>query len=132
MPAFSVKSLEKLNSCHIDLQRLFLEVVKTYDCSVICGYRDKKTQNQAFKDGTSKLKYPESKHNKKPSIAVDVIPYPVSWKNYRRFYHFAGYVTATAERLSIKIRSGVDWDSDFDLDDQLFIDAPHYELITED
>ena len=47
MPEFSQKSLNKLNQCHPDLQRLFLEVIKEHDCTIIEGYRTKEDQDIA-------------------------------------------------------------------------------------
>ena len=51
MPSFSKISKERLETTHPDLQTLFNYVVKYFDCSIICGYRDKKAQNIAYKDG---------------------------------------------------------------------------------
>jgi len=132
MPKFGGASLKKLAECHSLLQVLFNDVIKYYDCQVICGYRGEKEQNEAYNKGTSTKKYPESKHNKQPSIAVDVIPYPVNWNDKRRFYHFGGYVKATADKMGIAIRWGGDWDIDNDLDDQSFMDLPHFELLLKD
>ena len=129
MPFFSLNSLNNLETCDIQLQRLFKEVVKTYDCSVICGHRTKEKQNEAFKSNRSKLRYPKSKHNRFPSKAVDVIPYPVDWNDVGAHYLFAGYVLRVAYEMNIKIRYGGDWDSDKKTEDQTFNDLPHFELI---
>jgi peptidoglycan L-alanyl-D-glutamate endopeptidase CwlK len=129
MPNFSKKSKEKLSTCHIDLQRLLNEVVKTFDCVIICGERGEVDQNKAFNKKWSKLQYPKSKHNKKPSMAVDVVPYPVNWEDLNRLYFFGGYMKAKSEAMGINIRWGGDWDSDTQVDDQEFIDLPHYELL---
>ncbi len=130
MPSFSKRSLSRLSECHPDLQFLFKEVVKYFDCTIICGHRGEEEQNRAFKNNRSKLEYPKSKHNKEPSLAVDVVPYPVEWKNTKRMYLFAGYVWATAKRLGIdNLRLGCDWDSDTEINDQTFHDLPHFELV---
>ena len=129
MPEFGARSKVNLGECHIDLQKLFKKVVENYDCSVIEGYRSKEEQNTAFDAGKSKLQYPKSKHNRQPSLAVDVCPYPIDWENSNKFYHFAGYVLKTADELNIKIRWGGDWDGDGDFKDQNFHDLPHFELI---
>lgn len=129
MPAFGKSSRARLETCHPDLQRLFQEVVKTFDCSILCGERGEDEQNQAYYTGKSKLKYPESKHNTSPSIAVDVAPYPIDWDDLGRFYLFAGYVFRVAEELGIKVRYGGDWDGDKRTTDQKFNDLPHWELI---
>ena len=39
MPNFSIVSKQRLNTCHQDLQKLFNEVIKHYDCAVIQGAR---------------------------------------------------------------------------------------------
>ena len=129
MPKFSNRSKDKLSSCHKDLQILFNEIIKYYDCSIIEGFRSNKRQDELFHQGKSKLKAGQSKHNQNPSLAVDAIPYPINWNDKIKFYHFIGYVKATADQLGIKIRSGSDWDSDGDLNDQAFFDLPHFELI---
>ena len=128
MPTFSSRSNAILSTCHPELQILFKEVVKEYDCSVLCGFRGEADQDKAFDEGKSKAKYPWSKHNKLPSIAVDVVPYPIDWEDMRRFYHFIGYVMSIANRLGLKVRSGGDWDGDFNFKDQNFHDLPHWEL----
>ena len=129
MPSFSTHSRAKLNTCDGNLQRLFNEVVKTYDCTIIYGTRGEDIQNKLFDEGKSKVRYPNSKHNSFPSRAVDVVPYPVDWQDTDRFYHFGGYVLATAHRLGIGVRWGGDWDGDLDLKDQNFNDLAHWELI---
>ena len=128
MPKFGTRSLMNISGVHKELKRLFEEVVKTYDCSVLCGHRSKADQDQAYADGKSKVQYPNSKHNSKPSRAVDVAPYPIDWNDMKRWYHFGGYVKAVAESMGIDIIWGGDWDGDFDLKDQNFNDLPHFEL----
>lgn len=125
---YSNTSRKRLEECHEDLQTLFNEVIKYYDCTIICGHRSEKDQMKAYRSGNSKLVYPQSKHNKMPSLAVDVAPYPIDWKDYNRFYNFGGYVLAIADMLGIKIRWGGDWDSDNNFDDQRFNDLVHFEL----
>lgn len=129
MAKFGYESENYLIQAHPLLKKLFDEVVKEFDCAIICGYRDEKEQNIAFEKGYSKLKYPNSKHNKIPSLAVDVVPYPVDWSDYNRMYCFGGYVKGIAIMMGINIRWGGDWDSDFDFDDQNFNDLVHFELI---
>jgi len=128
MPQFGTLSRTRLATAHLDLQRLFEEVVKHYDCTVITGFRPKDEQDRAVADGLSKTPWPQSKHNRQPSLAVDVAPYPIDWKDTKRFYHFGGYVTGVAEKMGIPIRWGGDWDSDNDLNDQTFMDLVHFEL----
>ena len=128
MPSFGSRSKNNLNEAHPDLVRLFQEVVKHFDCSVIKGHRPQDEQDAAYHSGTSKLEWPNSKHNSKPSMAVDVVPYPVDWNDKERFYYFAGFVKCMALTMDIDLRWGGDWDSDNDLKDQSFYDLPHFEL----
>lgn len=135
MPKFSQESFSKLSTCHPDLQTLFYEVIRNFDCQILEGYRGEDEQNTAFSEGKSKLKYPDGKHNSNPSHAVDVSPYPVNWKNTNRFYWFAGYVMGVAQKLkddgkiTHAIRFGGDWNSDNDISDNKFNDLVHYELV---
>lgn len=134
MPSFSERSKKTLETAHPKLRQVFEEVVKTIDCTVLHGYRNQEDQDRCFEMGTSKLKWPNSKHNNFPSLAVDVAPYPIDWsqdKGAKRFYLFAGYVKRVAQEMGIKIRFGGDWDGDFDLKDQNFFDLDHFELVEE-
>jgi len=128
MPKFGERSSNNLQTCHEDLQKLFHEVIKHFDCSVICGHRGQEEQDKAYHDGRSKLKFPQSKHNKMPSLAADVVPYPIDWNDTRRFYMFVGIVRGIAAMMSIPIRCGADWDGDMEVKDQNFHDLPHFEL----
>jgi peptidoglycan LD-endopeptidase CwlK len=137
MPKFSQTSLKRLATCHPDLRFLFMEVIKTFDCTVLEGYRDREAQEAAFKAGNSKLHYPFGKHNSVPSLAVDVAPYPIDWNNAKRFYWFAGYVMGIADRLKLegemlyKVRFGGDWDRDYDITNEKGLrDLVHFELTT--
>lgn len=129
MPTFSKRSLDKLETCHKDLVRLFGDVIVHYDCTILDGRRDEQAQNHYFNIGRSKKPYPMSKHNHHPSLAVDVAPYPIDWTNVTQFYHFGGFVMGVAKTLGINLRYGGDWDGDMDLRDQTFMDLCHYELI---
>lgn len=129
MANFSDFSKTNLSSANKKLQKLFNEVIKNYDCRVICSLRSEDEQNRLYNEGKSKLEFPDSKHNASPSLAVDVVPYPIDWDDIDRFVHFGGYVMGVADNLNINIRWGGDWDGDNDLGDQSFIDYPHFELI---
>lgn len=128
MPRFSESSIKRLQTCHPDLQKVFNEVIKYVDCTILCGHRDQADQDEAYRTGKSKLQWPRSKHNNAPSLAVDVVPYPVDWNDHKRFYYFAGFVLGIARTLGVELRYGGDWDGDFDLKDQNFFDLPHFEL----
>jgi len=139
MPRFGRKSKERLESCHDDLQALFNTVICSIDCSVLCGHRGKEEQNKAVAEGRSKAEYPNGRHNRKPSHAIDVSPYPVDWNDLDRFYYFAGFVLATANflkdlgEISHNIRWGGNWrgfnNGVIDFSKNTFDDLPHFELI---
>jgi len=128
MGRFGTMSLERLDSVEPALKSLFDEVVMHFDCAVITGHRGEADQNEAFDDGKSHLRWPNGKHNKSPSRAVDVAPYPINWNDTARFYYFGGYVLGVAQGLGIRIRWGGDWDSDREVKDQTFNDLVHFEL----
>jgi len=128
VPKFGRRSKKNLSEAHPLLQELFEEAIKHYDCSIIEGNRSQEEQDRLYHAGKSKLKYPQSKHNKTPSLAVDVVPYPVDWNDTKRFYHFGGLVVGIAAAMGIDIRWGGNWDGDNEFNDQSFHDLPHFEL----
>lgn len=129
MPKFGRQSNKKLDQCHEKLQTLFKAVVDHFDCSIICGFRDEENQNKFFELRKTKLRFPFSKHNKNPSMAVDVAPYPIDWADKERFYYFGGFVMGMAASMGIKIRYGGDWNQDNQVKDQEFRDLVHFEFI---
>jgi len=133
-PKFSKGSAAKLSTCDMRLQKLMCRVVEIHDCTILEGRRDEATQNEYFRTGKSKLKWPKSKHNCNAPIlsrAVDVAPYKggIDWKDLKSFYHFAGIVMGVAAQMGIKLRWGGDWDGDNSFKDQSFHDLPHFELM---
>tara|TARA_R100000808_G_C2151847_1_gene161021 strand:- start:3924 stop:4313 length:390 start_codon:yes stop_codon:yes gene_type:complete len=128
MAKFGSRSRKQLATCHEDLQKVFNEVIKTVDCSVLEGHRDERTQDKYFKEGKTKVRYPMGRHNSKPSRAVDVVPYPIDWKDRERFHLFGGFVLGVANRMGISLRWGGDWNGNFRVDDNNFDDLPHFEL----
>lgn len=154
MPAFSDKSWDNLQTCHSAIIRWCSELIKTIDFSVREGHRGEEAQEAAFRAGTSKLHYPFSKHNKQPSEAVHLRPYPLEWEKvltferfirdgvpasrrrqffdsyltYVRYYYFAGYARSVAGGMGIRVRWGGDWDRDHTFSDQSFHDLEHWEV----
>jgi peptidoglycan LD-endopeptidase CwlK len=133
MPKFSKASLDKLSTCHPDLQKVFSKVIELYDCTIIEGHRDEAAQNAAVKAGNSTLKYPQGNHNKKPSLAVDAAPYPVRWnvedpEVLKDWMMFIGIVIGVGHAMGIKIKSGIDWDQDRNFKEHKLVDFPHFEL----
>ncbi len=118
-------SLDRLKQCDPRLIKLLLRVDEIYPIHVICGHRSEADQNKAYDENKSKLKFPESKHNKKPSLAVDAVPDPdrspktISWTDLDAFEVMCLSIEAIAEDQGIKIRLGRDFS---------FKDWPHIEL----
>jgi hypothetical protein len=129
MPRFGKRSKERLATCEKDLQMLFNEVIKYVDCSILEGHRSKDRQNSLYEEGKTKVKYPRGRHNASPSRAVDCVPYPVDWTDRERMTLFAGFVLGIANQMGIEVRWGGDWDRDFEVQDNMFDDFPHFELI---
>jgi len=123
MPRFGASSRTKLNTCDPRLQRIFEMVVKHMDCSVIDGVRSDARQLRFFEQGDSTINgvTRKSKHQSNPSMAADVVPYPIDWTDIPRFENFMYFVKGVAAGLGIRIRCGGEWTS--------FRDYPHYELV---
>lgn len=126
MPKFSKRSLIQLESCHIVLQRLLRRVIERTDFTVLCGFRNQSEQTKAYEAGASKLQFPFSRHNVSPSMAVDVAPWPIDFKDMQRFRELAEIMKEEwaampeAEKLRYELVAGIDW--------KTFVDAPHFEL----
>lgn len=120
----STLSQAKLNTCHSDLILLINEVAKTEQCAVICGHRGKAEQEKAYNSGTSKARWGQSKHNSKPSLAVDVVPLPLDWNDIPAFERLGEAVMKKADELNIKIK----WGKNF----KGLVDYPHFELVQEE
>ena len=126
MPSFSKTSEKRLQTCHPDIVAVCRELIKQYDFAVLCGHRTKAEQNKAFENGNSRLIYPQSAHNKTPSHAVDIAPYPIDWGNLMRFremwHRFDALASLMRERGEIEseFEWGGEWNS--------LKDYPHIEI----
>jgi peptidoglycan LD-endopeptidase CwlK len=132
------QSSARLNTCHADLQLIVTEVASYFPLTVIHGYRGEAEQTAAFRAGKSDKPWPQSKHNRTPSRAVDLAPLRydhrkggsyIDWDDWRAFGVLAGLMIATARKHGIRIRWGADWDSDWNIEEHRLIDGPHFELI---
>jgi peptidoglycan L-alanyl-D-glutamate endopeptidase CwlK len=110
---FSDDSLKKLYECHPWLVELMLYSIRTSqdDMSIICGYRLDIDQNEAYRTGKSKLRAGQSLHNKVPSQAVDIAPYPIDWENIDLFKQMGDHIKDCSRSLGIPIIWGGDWES---------------------
>lgn len=121
-------SLQRLNDCHPSLNILVNAVSLVVPVLVMVGHRGEIEQNEAFSTGHSKQTWPNSKHNKLPSLAVDLTICPYDPNNFPRLQYFAGLVLGIASQLKIPIRWGGDWNQNSDPSDERFKDLFHFEL----
>ena len=119
MYKYSEQSLARLSTCHEDLRKIFYEVIKVMDVTIIEGHRTQDQQKKVFEEGKSRAQWPMSKHNKYPSMAIDVAPYPIDWDDRERFFRLAGLVQGIAQQMGVEVNWGGDWS---------FFDGPHFEL----
>jgi hypothetical protein len=129
MPKFSPTSLDRLATCDARLQRVFHAAVLVADCTIITGHRGQAEQDEAFRTGKSKVKWPEGKHNSLPAKAVDAAPYPIDWNDRERATLFAGFVLGLAHGMGIRLRWGGDWNGNWEVADNGFDDLWHFELV---
>jgi peptidoglycan L-alanyl-D-glutamate endopeptidase CwlK len=135
MPSFSKRSLDRLATCHPDIQKVMNEAIKHFDFAVLSGFRSPNEQLELYKQGRE-LKdgkwirvgktvtnvdgvNTKSKHNHSPSQAIDIAPYPIDWDDIERFEQMAVVVMYCAHKLGIKLTWGGDW---------RMKDYPHFEL----
>jgi len=129
MASFGKVSKERLATLDPRLQEILVEAIKYYDFAILCGHRDERAQNTAYNTNKSKLKWDKSKHNKFPSKAFDIAPYPIDWEDLDRFYFLAGIIFMIAKQKNIKIRWGRNWSMSWQFENQKFDDYPHFELV---
>jgi len=151
-------SLRREGLC-VELQETADAAIKIIDFSIVCGIRFQDKQDLAFKNGTSHLKWPESKHNittaRPLAEAIDIWPYippfgalsghPAQIARialiynidvqraqefvYEAFARLAGVFQACAIMKGHKTIWGGDWNNNGNLLDQKFNDLPHHELV---
>ena len=120
MSKFGASSKRHLAGAHPLLQQLFNEVIKDIDCTVLDSQRGRADQEKVFRLGNSKAHFGKSAHNWSPSVALDVVPYPLDWEDTAAFRRLGKVVKAKAKALGIPLGWGGDW--------KTFKDYPHYEL----
>ena len=142
----SNSSKEKYDTLHKDLRLIIDEALKysTIDFGLSEGHRPPEKQFEYFKKGrkevggewvivdkskvvTYKDGYnKKGKHNYNPSLAVDVVPYPIDWKDIKRFIEFANYVKGVADMLFAygAIDNRIEWGGNW----KSFKDYPHFQI----
>lgn len=114
------------------LKKVCDELLTHMDVSLISGHRGQHEQDTLYREGKSKLQFPQSKHNRYPSLAVDMQPYPYPEKEvelWAALGYMAGMAKIIGERYGVELRWGGDWDQDGDLTDNDFDDLFHLEIV---
>ena len=103
-----------------------------FDLVIVHGYRNEQQQNRAYALGNTTKRWPDSLHNTFPTIAVDLAPWvngEIPWDRPALFQIMTGCMFAAAKDLSVDLRWGGDWDSDWDLAEHRLQDLGHFELV---
>jgi len=135
--ARSLRNLEEVhpllaNGCHNAIR------ISPVDFAIICGRRGESVQNDYYARGLSKVQFPDSQHNKSPSMALDFAPWPIDWNDSLAFARVAGIIQACVHDIirtstmvdwkKLTTRWGGDWDRDGSSRDQSFMDIGHLEI----
>lgn len=142
MPAFGSESRAVLDTVRHELVETLEIVVVEYDISALEGRRSWARQAELLRANKTTLRPGLSKHNAPEDVieagledswlsdAVDVVPYPIDWKDAKRFIYMAGMIIGVGRTLGHRIRWGGNWDQDqVIIDDQNFDDLPHFEYV---
>ena len=138
--SFSPKSLDRLSTCHVDLQVIFNIALKRseIDFGINEGHRTLERQGELYAQGRDgnpgKIvthidgKTKKGKHNLKPSEAADIIAYVNGKYTYaeKYYYYIAGVVDAVVNELleNQLITHEITWGGTW----KNFKDIPHFQL----
>lgn len=133
---FTPKEIQRLETIHPKLRAVIYEAGQIVDFYIVCGFRDKIDQDLAYEKGFSKVRFPNSRHNKSDdprfgegtSDAVDLCPFPIDWNDRQKFYKIYNAMISASQKLKIPIRAGADFNQDGNLKNDKFVDLPHFEL----
>ena len=134
MPKFGITSLERLATCDRRLRDICCAAILRVDFTVVCGHRGKLDQDAAVAAGLSKARWPTSKHNSYPSLAVDIAPYDaakrrITWDDKPSFEAIADVMFEEAARVGVRLRWGGDFNRDGDKTTNDAWDMPHFEIV---
>ena len=133
MRSWGRQSRTAYETLDVRLQLIFDRILQEVaDVTLLEGFRNELKQNAAFDSGVSKVRWPDGKHNQRPSKAVDFQPYPRPL-NTTTLRTALAYIAGRGIQIGIEegvtLRWGGDWDRDGDLTDQNFNDLFHIEII---
>ncbi len=130
MNSFGRASRTNLRTVEFQGQQLAHRVLILKDHSIITGHRSQRQQDRAYREGNSKLPWPKGKHNRLPSIAMDVQTWPVpdQVQDLREEQlYLLGLYKGIGSEMDMEIRTGADWDRDGEISDNGFDDFFHVE-----
>lgn len=127
---FDNRSKRNLEKLHPLLQQIFNEAINIYPFIITDSQRGKVEQEIAFRKGNSKVRFGDSAHNWKPSIAADIWPSPFNINEpVSSFVKLQlSVILPIAHKLKIPIRQGIDFNRNGVLTDDRWDDLPHIEL----
>lgn len=131
---FGRSSATRLATCHPDLVLLMSEALTDPECpcdfTVTSGHRGQAEQDALFEAGRSKLRYPASRHNAMPSLAVDAVPYipgvGPTWE-WEHIEPLAAHIKIVWQRLQLEERTSGNYDMSWG-GDWRWRDGAHYQL----
>lgn len=131
-----------------ELRDVFMSAIKISNIQIIDGVRTFAEQERNLRTGASTTM--NSKHLPQAdagnlSKAVDAVVYPVDWNALEagfvavkridpglkvlEHFHMLGILKGIAHERGLKVRQGIDWNSDGDFAHQTFNDMPHTEVL---
>ena len=130
--SYGSRSLEKLSGVAPELAAIANRAIlrTPVDFTIVWGRRGELVQDALFESGASRKRYPNSKHNATPSLALDFAPWVqrrIDWEDTHIFALIAGVFFASAQPG--QLRWGGDWDGDGTTTDQTLMDWGHIELV---
>jgi peptidoglycan LD-endopeptidase CwlK len=123
MPKFSEHSLEKLATCHPDLQKLANALILQRDCIIVQGHRSQAEQEQYWQAGTTSCRF--SPHNEDPSMAIDMMACPLDWGDIDTINEFRNLVDIVAKQVGVELHPLIRFQNK---KGQWITDYPHYQL----
>ena len=95
-------SAARLAKAHPLLQKLFNAVAAKTPIMILDSQRGRAAQELAFRQGHTKVHFGNSAHNWSPSVALDVVPIPLDWKDTAAFRNMiVNFVVPIAKEMNI-------------------------------
>lgn len=111
---FSQKSIGNLTTCTLNIQLVLSEALARglIDFGILWGHRSEFEQDKVYPK-YSNAPWPTSKHNRIPSLAVDVFPWingHIPWEeddpDYWSWDYLAGNIMTCGEKLGLPLKWG--------------------------